>query len=610
MCGFIGIFGENIDKNSLKKSALTLQHRGPDDFGFYYDKQIGMAHRRLSIIDLSKNAKQPLSNENEDIWLTYNGEIYNFKEMRIELEQKGHIFKSESDSEVIVHSYEEWGENCVKKFNGMFAFAIWDSRKKILFLARDRMGIKPLYYYKDKEKFLFASEIKALFELDVKKELNKEILYDYLNYSILIGEDTLFKNIYSFPPGHYAIIKRDKILMKKFWEQNFSCTNKSLGEATEELKNLLESSIKNQLISDVPVGAFFSGGLDSSTIVSIASKYYDDTLKTFTAGFDVYPEEINNAEKISSEIGTKQYSIELNSEMFIKELPKLIHSYDSPISFASSVPLYFVSKLAKEKVKVVLTGEGSDELFAGYRRYSLIKKATKIRENFGFLLGNKMLSSFFEKYIKDPRYIKILNISFNKINYDYLTGINCLIGKQRDELVKFPKTDILNEKVKELFDKQTGIINKLLYLDQKSYLVELLMKQDKMSMAASIESRVPFLDNEIIGFSNSLPQNFKLNGRVGKYILKKAVRKIIPDNIINKKKIGFTVPLNSWFKKDLKGYIKDQILDKELYGLFDKKVLEKIINLNKSKNVSLQLWALLNFKIWYNQNFKNEKYII
>lgn len=607
MCGIVGIISNNIDKESLKKASLAIKHRGPDDAGFYVDRDIGLAHRRLSIIDLSKNARQPMSNENGNIWIVYNGEIYNFKELRNILEKNRHRFKSNSDTEVIVHAYEEWGEKCVEKFNGMFAFAIWDSKKKTLFLARDRTGIKPLYYYFDKNKFLFASETKSLFEFGIEKKLNEKIIYDYLNYFIFIGEETLFKNIYSFPPGNYAVIKNNKMFIKNFWEPDYKEKGCSIETASKQLKGILEESVKSQLVSDVPVGAFFSGGLDSSTIVALAKKYYNKSLKTFTAGFDVYPEEIENAEWASNELGTEQYNVEINSDMFIKKLPKLIWNYDHPLSFASSVPLYFVSELAKNKVKVVLTGEGSDELFAGYRRYHLIQKAININKNFSFLLKNKITDNIINNNIKDPRYIKILKLASKGINYDYLTGINCIIGKEREEILKIPQTDILNKKVKEIFEKQkTDFTNKLLYLDLKTYLVELLMKQDRMSMAASIESRVPFLDNKVIDFANSLPSNFKLNGKVGKFILRRTTKEILPKAIINRKKIGFTVPLDNWFKGELNGYIKEELNNPIIDKFFNKVYITQLVEKQRKHNCSLQLWALLNFKIWYEQSFKNE----
>ena len=581
MCGILAMYSKRINKDLFKKSLDLMTHRGPDDSGLYFKDDIALGHRRLSIIDLSENAHQPMSNENKNLWITYNGEIYNFKELRKELEDK-HTFKSNSDTEVIIHAYEEWGNECVEKFNGMFAFVIYNSTNNKLFIARDRTGIKPLYYYSDEEKIIFSSEIKSMFPLGVAKEINKDILYDYINYQILIGEETLIKNVFSFPPGHYTTIDKNGMIKVKYWDTNFTDDN-----IEDNLKDILEQSVKRQLISDVPVGAFLSGGIDSSTIVALAKKHKPD-IKTFTVGFDDFPDEIEAAKFTAKELGVENYSISLSAEQFIEELPKIIYQYDMPLSFASSVPLYFVSKLARDNnVKVVLTGEGADELFAGYRRYNLIQKVIRLSK---FIPGVMIIN------FSDPRYYKMAEMLMCGFTYDYLTGINSIIGEDRQKIIKFNKSNILRDKVKEIFDsKQTDFTNKLLYLDFKTYLVELLMKQDKMSMAASIESRVPFLDNEVIDFANSIPSNLKLHNGKGKYILKESVKDILPKSIINRKKVGFSVPLNKWFKGKLNGYIKEQLLGGDLDEYFNRDYIEKLI---KKKNNSLQLWALLNFKIW------------
>ena len=593
MCGIVGLFGE-YDKEQVQKATKLLEHRGPDDFDYFFDKNIGLGHRRLSIIDLSKRARQPMTNENGDLIIVYNGEIYNFKEIRAELGK--HSFNSESDTEVILHAYEEFGEECIKKFNGIFAFCIYDAKKKTLFLARDRAGIKPLYYFKEKGKFGFASEIKALFELGSKKKINEKILYDYFNYQILIGQDTLFKNILAFPPAHYGVYKNGKLELKRYWDAEYKTEiNASENFYAEKLRNLLDESVARQLVSDVPVGAFFSGGLDSATIVALAKKHYPN-IKTFTAGFDVYPEEINIAERVAQKIGTEQHSVEIDSEKFIKELPRLIWHYDMPLSFSSSVPLYFVAKLAKEKVKVVLTGEGSDELFGGYRRYYLIQRALALEKR--NIPGKNIAISLAKKIFQDSRYKKILELASKGLKYEYITGINAIVGDERKN-IKIGEQGVLTEQVKKLFnEKETSFTNKLLYLDFNTYLTELLMKQDKMSMAASIESRVPFLDNEVIEFANSIPSELKLNGKIGKYILRQSVKKIVPKEILKRKKIGFTVPLNIWFKKELQGYLKDNLLNKEVYKYFDENYVKGLIEQQKRRNNTLQLWAILNFKIW------------
>jgi asparagine synthase (glutamine-hydrolysing) len=420
---------------------------------------------------------------------------------------------------------------------------------------------------------------------------------------IFIGNETFFKNILSFPAGYYGIITKKGIKLTKYWDSKYSYEEKN----PDELKKILDQSVKRQMISDVPIGAFLSGGIDSSAIAALANNRSRD-LKTFTAGFENYPEEIKAAEFVSNELGTKQYNILVKQEDFIKELPKLIWHYDGPISFASSVPLYFVSKLTKKKAKVVLTGEGSDELFAGYKRYYLIKRAIELNRLIGKVPFSRFISKFSENNLADPRYIKIIDLAVNGINYDFLTGINALIGKERDLLLKSNGNELFKSEVEKIFnEKKTNLINQLLYLDFKTYLVELLMKQDKMSMAASIESRVPFLDNKVIDFANKLPERSKLNGRIGKYILRESVKSILPESVIKRKKIGFSVPLNNWFKKDLNGYLKDELNNKLINRFFDTKYINKLIDKQKKSNCSLQLWALLNFNIWYKQNFENEQ---
>lgn len=638
MCGIVGVIEKDVNNVRLVKAIASIDHRGPDDYGIFVDGNIGLGHRRLSIIDLSYAASQPMSNEDKTLHIVYNGEIYNFKELKEDL-LKDYTFKSNSDTEVILYLYEKYGEMCVEMLNGMFAFAIWDSKKQKLFIARDRAGIKPLYLYADNKSIMFASEIKALFKLGAKKELNKEILLDYFNYQISISNETLFKNIYSLPQGYYAIVSKGIISMRRYWQPVYKQEEKS----SEELIISLIASVKRQMISDVPVGTFLSGGLDSSLITAIASRVYSqqqlkhrmegsrptrdkgdgsprdddktaaDTslMKTFTAGFEGYEDEINYAKEVSQSLGTEHHSVIISPRMFVDSLPKLIHHYDQPISFASSVGLHFVSKLAAEHgVKVILTGEGADELLAGYSRYERLQNILNISNGDGMFpylkgLPFKITSKFFH----DPRYLKNIELIMNGNNYDYLTGINSIIGRERDKyLLKSSNKDKnhpLRGTVNRLYNgKDIEILNKLLYLDWYTYLQELLTKQDRMSMSASIESRVPFLDNEVINFANSLPIDSKLNDKVGKDILRKAAEDILPKEVINRKKIGFTVPLDEWFRGPLYEYLKEQLLnDNIVHKFFGKVYIEDLLNKQKKHNCSLQLWTILNFKIWYQQHF-------
>ena len=600
MCGILAIFGE-YEKKTVKKAINLLEHRGPDSSGEYFDAGIAFAHKRLSIIDLNKRASQPFISREGNV-IIYNGEVYNFKEVREEINaKKKYPFRTESDTEVILAAYETFGETCVKKFNGMFSFVIYNKKKKEIFVVRDRLGIKPLYYFKDKEKLIFASEIKSILEF-VKPKLNKRILYDYFNYNIQISDQTLFKNIRVFPRASYRIITRTNTTTKKYWDIEYSSENKSEREFIHEFRELLEESIKKRMISDVPLGSFLSGGLDSSVISAIMAKQAPG-LKTFSVAYDTDPTENRRAEEVSQFLGTDHHSLNVSAHDFVKKLPDMIWHYDQPISFASSIPLYFLAKQTKDKVTVVLTGEGADELLAGYSRYSRFQKMLRF---------NQIIPSFwkdllfrFTKDTADPRYRKNFEIMTKGFNLDYITGVNNLISSERKKTLKFEETDVLKKRVGEMYrEKSTSLLNRNLWIDLNTYLQELLVKQDRMSMAASIESRVPFLDHKLVEFSAKLPTSMKLRNGSGKYILKQTALQILPKQILKKKKMGFTVPLNKWFKGELKEYIKDQICDPALDNFFKRRELERFIELNKSRDVSLQLWAILNFKIWYQQNFK------
>lgn len=607
MCGIVGIYNrENkIDKEQVKAATSILEHRGPDDFDYYFGDNIALGHRRLSIIDLSKNAKQPMSNESGDIWIVYNGEIYNFLELKKELEELGHEFKSKSDTEVIIHAYEQWQESCLQKFNGMFAFAIWDSKNKKLFLARDKTGVKPLYYCLDKGRFIFASEIKAILEFDVPKQINDAVLYDYFNYFILIGDETLFKGIKSLPAAHYFVLQNDKITARKYWDFSYEEEQKTEDEWCRILEQEISKSVKKRLISDVPIGAFISGGVDSSAIVAFMQKFVG-TVKTFCVGSGDELE-LKNARTIAEKLNTEHHEILITADDFANNLRKMIWHYDMPISFASSVPLYFVSKLSKGKATVVLTGEGADEIFAGYNRYNLMLQSLKFNKTASIIPKaiRKGASNLINRAYSDPRYRKNIDMLLQGFNFDYATGINILIGKERDLLLQnIPKEKPWQEKIVRIYnEKEANFLNRILYVDFKTYLVELLMKQDKMSMAASIESRVPFLDYNLIELAAKIPSNLKLKEKIGKYIFKRALERTLPKETIYQKKIGFTVPIDTWFRKELNGFLQDTLLDDSnlLNKFFDVSKIRKMIELQKRKNYSLQLWAILNFKLWMDE---------
>ncbi|MBD3252182.1 asparagine synthase (glutamine-hydrolyzing) [Candidatus Pacearchaeota archaeon] len=594
MCGIIAISGD-YDKRNVREAINLLSHRGPDDSGIYFDGKIAMAHKRLSIIDLNRRASQPFVSDKGNV-IVFNGEIYNFKEIKNDINKiKKYDFKTNSDTEVLLAAYEVFGEKCLNKLNGMFAFVIYDSKKKKFFVARDRLGIKPLYYYEDDKRIIFASEIKAILKF-IKARINKDAVHDYFNYFIQQGNWTWFEGIKIFPRANYCIIDSGKMNIKEYWGLEYSSEIKEERHAIEELKKLLEKSIKRRLIADVPVGSFLSGGIDSSLISAIASKNNKE-FRTFSVSFDVDQTENKNAKEVSDYLKTKHYSLTITSKDFINVLEKMIWHYDQPISFASSVPLYFLSRLTKDKVKVVLTGEGADELFAGYYRYNRIQKILTWNKKIPPLLKKPLFKM--SKNIVDPRYRKNLEMLLSNFNSEYITGINIFIGNERDRLLKVKKNHMGNDEIVRLLsEKNSSFLNKNLWIDLNSYLQELLTKQDRMSMAASIESRVPFLDHKIVEFAAKLSDNLKIKNGSGKYLLKKVAEEFLPKRVIYRKKIGFTVPLDKWFKGELKNYIEDKLSDKELDEFFNRSEINRLLRLNKKKNVSLQLWALLNFKIW------------
>jgi len=608
MCGIVGIKQkENVDPRELKKAIKILNHRGPDQAGMHIEKNFGLGHTRLSVIDLSEKAKQPIHNEKKTLWIVYNGELYNYKAIKDELRKKGHHFYSKSDTEVILHAYEEYGYDCVKKFNGMFAFTIYDSLKKQFYLARDRLGIKPLYYYSDKENFFFASEIKAILELGIKPELNEKILYDYLNYFMCFTPETLFKNIKQFPPATYAVITKDNVETTEYWDVKYSSMNFSEKYFAYHLKNKIEDSIKQRLMSDVPIGAFLSGGIDSSAIVALMSTMQDN-VKTFSVGFEDYDDELNYADYTAKTFNTDHHEVVVSAEQFARELPKMIWHFDLPITFPSAIPLYFVSKLSKGKATVVLSGEGADELFSGYHKYYRLLKINKYGKLLNFTpFANTIISKKNEEE-PDPRVKKYYEMMLNGVSLEYATGLNVFYADEREEALKKKLKPYYKSYLSKLFNKHnTDFLNKLLYLDMKTYLVDLLMKQDKMSMAASIESRVPFLDHNIVEFAAKIPPNLKQKGKVGKYILKKSVEKILPQKIVHQEKRGFPVPINPWFKNELKDYASYIITDGDFVTKYFKKdYIKRILERQSTENHSLKIWGLLNLELWHQKFFQNE----
>ncbi|MEM4268196.1 MAG: asparagine synthase (glutamine-hydrolyzing) [Candidatus Woesearchaeota archaeon] len=580
MCGISGFTWE--DKDLAKRMNSSISYRGPNDRGIYCEKDVTLGHTRLSIIDLSKAGHQPMCNEDRTMWLVFNGEIYNFKDIRPKLQALGHSFASNTDSEVIIHSYEEYGTSCLEHFNGMFAFAIWDSRKKILFLARDRLGVKPLYYMKIGENLVFSSEIKALLNHDFRMEINHKALYEYLTYRFIPNEQTMLKGIRKLLPGHYLIFKKNHIEVRKYWDIKWDYSRLKENEVISKLDSLLNDAVQKRLVSDVPLGAFISGGLDSSLIAAINSRLRADKVKTFTVGFGHERDEFKYARQVSEYLETEHKEIQLKYEEMTKELPKIIWYMDEPNSDITMVPLYFLSRFSKKYVTVVNTGEGADELFSGYQHYKIGAGAfefvpIKIKRQI-----YRWYYSPFKRKERDALFLKPIAQS-RRLDKD---------GGILDKTLRAKRP--------------VNFLNKILLFDIKNELPNWqLTRVDRMTMAHGMEARVPFLDYRIVELAAKIPPSFKQRGLEGKYVLKKVAKKYLPKNIVYRNKQGFTTPRYEWIREDLH-WLSDKLLSKESVNarrLFAYDAVEKIKHNAKKKdrpfrNYSYKLIILLMLEMW------------
>src|SRR3989344_2910500 len=625
MCG---IFGFNwTDKKLLQRGLNAISHMGPDARGILTNEKVSLGHNRLSIIDLSDAGKQPMSNETKSSWIIFNGEIYNYLALKKTLGK--HKFSSNTDTEVILHLYEDDGFEVVKKLQGMFSFCIYDSKKQLLFIARDRLGLKPIYYYKDKDKFMFSSEIKAILENpSIKRTPNLNALSSYLAFRANTGNDTFFDGIYKLPPAHFMVydLKSNNIKIQRYWNVKFSPGNKPFKYYATRLKALLEDSVKGRLMSDVPYGAYLSGGVDSATIVALMSKYASQPVKTFSVGFEEEQHSELNEARLASKILRTDHHELLIKEDSIKALPNIIYQADEPIADPTAIPIYFLSKYAKKYCTVILTGEGADELFAGYPQYKFMKmNATILRKlpkllrksilNGVKLLPPKLLDKYFpfasalgEKGIK--RFANYL--MSKKFEEQYLNQV--AIFNQAEQVGLLGEA-ILYEKYASHFNNtnEKNIIGKCQELDLKGSMVEdLLMKIDKNTMAFSIEARAPFLDYRVVEFASQIPDKYKIRGPFkDKIILRKIAGDFLPSEIANRKKKHFFVPIDSWLDNHLKK-LRDTLLSEEYVkkqGIFNWNYIKEINrNLPKSRLFyARQLWVLITFQIWYKQYIEREK---
>jgi len=612
MCGITGFNFE--DSNLIRKMTNQLKHRGPDDSGYYTDKYVSLGHRRLSIIDLSKRGRQPMSNEDGSVWITYNGEVYNYKEVRENLERK-HKFKSNTDTEVIIYAYEEYGIDFLKKLRGMFAFCIYDSKKKILILARDNVGKKPLYYYFDGKRFIFSSEIKAILQCDIQKSLNRDALLSYLAFQYTIGSQTMFNGIKKVLGGHYIIfdLKTKDLKIKQYWDIKEEVLNRNENYFIKKLKRLLEESAELRLRSDLPVGAFLSGGIDSSIAVAFARDKVDYDFHTFSMGFDCFSE-IDYARKVAEYLETEHHEIMIEENDVIKHFPRITWHFDEPVGDAATIANYFLSQYARKYVKVVLAGEAGDELFAGYESYKdNLKYHVKLplpnsgRKLLSSIIGISPLSikgnPWTNRNIRRLHYLSHTDLAkahlyTTRVFSDYEIS---LFLKER-ETPDFYKNAIIPKNI-------NNPLNFMLALDLKNLLPEkFLMKADKATMANSIEERLVIMDKEIVELSYRIPPGLKIKNNIGKWILRKAGEERLSGikEILWRKKQGFGVPIDAWIKGELKDYVIQKLNGEFIKKNFDENAIKKIVENIAKGNIknyhhSLVVWSLFALEEWYEQ---------
>lgn len=629
MCGICGYINYDLsnkaDPTIIKGMSAALVHRGPDDEGMYINNNVGLGHRRLSIIDVH-GGHQPIFNEDKTIVIVLNGEIYNFPEIKENLQKKGHIFYTNTDTEVIVHLYEDLAEDCLHELNGMFAFAIWDNNNDKLFLARDRIGIKPLHYTTVNNQLIFASEIKAILRHpSVKKKLSLKSLSKYLTFEYIPAPDTIYEDIKKLLPGHFLVYSNKNIKLSPYWNLDYTPEkdkDRSEEDYAKELRELLKKSVKRELISDVPLGAFLSGGIDSSSIVAFMSELSPGNVKTFSIGFEEASfDESAYAEKVARYFGTQHYQQILSPDVTWKLIPKIIEILDEPFGDASIIPTYLLSEFTRKHVTVSLSGDGGDELFAGYPTY----QAHKIANLY------KILPSFIKKGILN-RVINSLPVSFDNISFDFklkkfIEGVE-YVPEIRNYIwlgsfSPAEKMSLLTPKVLSQLDnsdefenifmylkdvKIDDFIHKILFLDMKFYLQDdMLVKVDRASMAVSLEARVPLLDHTLVEFVTKLPSNLKLNKLTSKYIFKKSMKDILPLEIIKRKKKGFGIPVAKWIRNEIKDLVLDTLEGRKIKdaGLFNYNYIKNLLeqHFEGKKDHRKKLWTLLIFQLWYEKIF-------
>jgi asparagine synthase (glutamine-hydrolysing) len=620
MCGIAGwvaVPESTLAEDTLASMLQAIAHRGPDDEGTCHFRCAGtghhvfLGHRRLAIID-PEGAHQPMCDPDAGLALIFNGEIYNFRELRDELSRLGYRFTRDSDTEVLLRAYQHWGGEVVHHLRGMFAFAIWDTRNERLLLARDRFGEKPLYFCEGGSGLYFASEIKALLRIPgIKPSVDLESVWDYLAYRYVPGPKTLFSGIRKLRPGTAVTWERGKLKEKRYWsapDRNLRRCQQPQRDLVETFLSRLDEAVKLQMVSDVPFGAFLSGGLDSSTIVALMSRH-NAMIKTFSVGFaeDSYSE-LAYAAEVATHLGTEHHEIVVANRDIIDRLPRLVAFRDAPVSEPSDIPIYMLACEAARSVKMVLTGEGSDEILGGYTKH-VVERFTQGYQLLPGCLRHRLIEPLTHALPYDFRRIKtaVTNLNIEDWRERYVRWFGALNRSERDRLsvLRLNGTPVTDAPPFDA-DPRSSALRRILYFDQTSWLPDnLLERGDRMTMAASIEARVPFLDHELAAFVSSLPDNYRVRGWCGKWILREAGKQLIPERILTRPKVGFRVPVNEWFRGEMREYLLDhlQSASSMTRAYYDARALDQVLaeHLNGGQNHEKLLWALLNLEIWHRQ---------
>jgi asparagine synthase (glutamine-hydrolysing) len=623
MCGICGKLsfdaGAGVERTTMRAMLDTIRHRGPDDEGIFLDSQVGLGHRRLSIIDLS-SGHQPLSNEDGTVWIVFNGEIYNYRELRPLLLEKGHVFKTQSDTEVIVHLYEELGVGCVEKLRGMFAFAIWDQKAKTLFLARDRVGIKPLYYSVTRDSLVFASEIKAILaDPAIRSGVSPQAIDRFLTFLYSPGAETLFNNVVKLPPGSYLLARDGHTVVREYWDLHFTdaSAHLSVKQSEDQLLALLSEAVAQHMIADVPVGILLSGGVDSTAMLSYAVENTDQPISSYTIGFSdpgIIADERPYARLAAQAFGANHHEMTISAADFLDFMPRYVWHMEEPVCEPPAVALYYVSQLARRDVKVLISGEGGDEAFAGYSNYRnllwLERVKRWVRPLNGFTgKGLAALNSVVRSQ-RIAKYVPLMDAHWPDYYYTRVSFPYRFFNRETKSLyspefaAQVDKQRSL-EPLRQFFSnaKNYGMLNQMLYVDTKTWLPDdLLIKADRMTMANSVELRVPLLDHKLLEFAASLPSNYKVRNFTTKFIAKRALAGRVPKTILERRKAGFPVPYERWLRKDLRDWVQDILFDSKTLarGYFARKAVEDLVARDQREGgYSKEIFSLATLELWH-----------